>query len=145
MRRGVVLALTLGVGAFQPTAASAADGEQLYAASCAACHQADGSGVPGLAPPLRGDVWRRLGGNAREYLASVMVSGLVGVPLDGQRYVAAMPSWSYLSDEELAAIGSFVLKKLNGDKKGLATAAIREARRANLDNEALKRLRREDR
>jgi len=137
MRRIAVVLLALGTHHISV----AAEGEQLYAANCAACHQADGSGVASLAPPLRSDVWRRLGAKSSVYLASVLVSGLVGVPLDGQRYGAAMPPWSYLSDAELAAIGSYVLQTLNGEKKGVSTTSIREARDANRDNEMLKQLR----
>lgn len=139
---GIVVVSILGVGF--ASNALAADGAQLFAANCAACHQADGTGVAGLAPPLRTDVWKRLGPSSRTYLASVMVSGLVGVPLDGARYGAAMPPWSQLSDSELAAIGSFVLQKLNGEKNGLSDEAIKEARTANRDNAALRTLREGD-
>ena len=133
---GIVVAGMLATGT-----ATAADGTQLFAENCSACHQADGSGAAGLAPPLRGDQWKRLGDKSQPYLASVLVSGLVGVPLDGQRYSVAMPPWAQLSDPELVAIGSFVLQKLNGEKKGLSRAAVKEARTANRDNVALKRLR----
>jgi mono/diheme cytochrome c family protein len=121
--------------------AEAANGEQVYVENCAACHQPDGSGVPGLAPPLRGELWKRLGGRSAAYLAGVLVSGMVGVPLDGQRFGAAMPPWAHLSDPELAAVGSYVLQKLNGGKAGLGVAAVKEARKASPDVTALKKLR----
>jgi mono/diheme cytochrome c family protein len=133
---GCVLAGGLAAGS-----AVAADDQQLFVVNCAVCHQADGSGIAGLAPPLRSDVWRRLEGRAGVYLAGVMLSGLVGVQLDGQLYTAAMPPWSHLSDAEIAAIGSFVLRKLNDEKSGLDAATVAEARAANRDNAALKKLR----
>jgi mono/diheme cytochrome c family protein len=139
MRIDVVSSILVGV--LCSVNALAADGAQLFADNCAACHQADGAGFAGLAPPLRTDLWRRLGSRSRTYLASVLVSGLAGVPLDGARYGAAMPSWAQLSDVELAAIGSFVLQKLNGEKQGLNAAAIQQARTANRDNRALQSLR----
>ena len=121
--------------------AVAADEEGLFATNCAVCHQLDGSGIAGLAPPLKSDVWQRLEERAGVYLAGVMLGGLVGVPLDGQRYTAAMPPWSHLPDADLAAIGSFVLEKLNGGKKGLDAATVAEARAANRDSAALEELR----
>jgi mono/diheme cytochrome c family protein len=120
--------------------AVAAD-DQLYAVNCAVCHLADGSGIVGLAPPLKSDVWKRLDGRARPYLAGVMLSGLAGVQLDGQHYAAAMPPWAHLSDADLAAIGSFVLQNLNREQSGLDAATVAAARAANRDNAALRKLR----
>ena len=56
----------------------AADGAALYAQHCATCHQADGSGTVGLAPPLKGEHWQRLGSD-RSYLAQVITHGLSGL------------------------------------------------------------------
>jgi mono/diheme cytochrome c family protein len=134
---GVVAALLAGT-------AVATDEQLLFATNCAVCHQHDGSGIAGLAPPLKSGVWQRLDGRAGTYLAGVMLSGLVGVPLDGQHYTAAMPPWAHLSDADLAAIGSFVLEKLNGAKKGLDAAIVAAARASNRDHAALKELRAEE-
>src|SRR5690625_3115394 len=38
-------------------ASSAAGGASIYAANCAACHQATGQGLPGVFPPLAGSEW----------------------------------------------------------------------------------------
>ena len=68
-----------------------ARGEKVYAANCAACHQANGKGVPGAFPALDG---------------SQMVNG----PQDGQIAILlngknAMPPWKgSLSDTEIAAV-----------------------------------------
>lgn len=37
-----------------PGYAKADQGAELFAANCAACHQADGKGLPGAFPPLAG-------------------------------------------------------------------------------------------
>ena len=121
--------------------ASAADGEQLYASNCGICHQPDGAGAPGVAPPLRSELWQRLGPRSPRYVAGVLVSGLVGMPIDGQLYGAAMPSWAQLSDVELSVLGTFVLQKLNGAKLKVPEATIKEARAAPLDVASLKQLR----
>jgi mono/diheme cytochrome c family protein len=123
-----VLGLSISLAAAQ--AAASDEGERLYTTNCAVCHMADGAGSPQLAPPLRSELWKRLGARAPDYISSVMISGLVGVPLDGVRYAAAMPQWLQLSDAQLAAIGTHVVKKLNGTKATVTAAQVKRARDA---------------
>ncbi len=73
------------------TAELSARGEQVYAANCVACHQANGKGVPGAFPALDG---------------SQMVNGpqdsQIAILLNGKN---AMPGWkNTLSDTEIAAV-----------------------------------------
>ena len=79
--------------------AFAAEGGALFAQNCAACHQSDGSGTVGLAPPLKGEHWQRLG-QERSYLANVITHGLSGlIVVNGQRFVSSMPAFaSQLND-----------------------------------------------
>jgi len=121
--------------------ATAANGEQLFTNNCGICHQPDGAGAPGVAPPLRSDLWQRLGSRSPGYLAGVLVSGLIGMPIDGQSYAAQMPPWAQLSDAELSAIGTFILQKLNGRKLELTAATVKESRAATPDVARLKQLR----
>jgi mono/diheme cytochrome c family protein len=136
-------AARLGLALLLPASATWAgdNGKQLYETNCAICHMADGAGSPGVAPPLRNPVWKRLGSRAADYVAGVMVSGLVGVPLDGAKYFAAMPPWLQLTDAQLAAIGSYVLHELNGEKTGVTAAAVKQARDSSPSHAALKMMR----
>ena len=90
-------------------AAQAADGTALFAQHCASCHQADGAGTVGLAPPLKGDHWQRLGAD-RGYLPMVLLHGLSGpIKLGSQTFVGSMPPFgAQLDDDALAAIASHV-------------------------------------
>lgn len=108
----VVLALSLLAAASAPVAA--ADGAALYATHCAACHQADGGGTVGLAPPLRGEHWVRLAAQ-RGYLAAVLLNGLSGpIKLGTQTFVGSMPGFAaQLDDDALAAIATQV-RRLQG-------------------------------
>ncbi len=123
------------------TATAATTGAQLYASNCEMCHQPNGVGAPGVAPPLRSELWQRLGARSPDYLAGVLVSGLVGMQIDGQSYGAAMPSWTRLSDAEISTIGNFILQKLNGMKINVPEGIIKDARAAAPDLTTLKHLR----
>lgn len=96
-------------------AAQAADGQALFAQHCAICHQADASGTVGLAPPLKGAHWQRLGAD-KNYLPTVLLNGLSGaIKLEGQQsFVGNMPAFaSQLDDASLAAIANH-LRGLQG-------------------------------
>lgn len=108
MRSAWLLASVLSLCAPLTQAADAVtDGVALFAQHCAACHQADGSGTVGLAPPLQGAHWQRLGAD-RNYLAQVITHGLSGlIVVNGQRFVGSMPAFAgQLNDAQLAAIAT---------------------------------------
>ena len=87
-------------------AGAAVDGKALYAAQCAACHQATGAGLPGVFPPLDGSEWVR--GDPR-VLANILLHGVTGeITVKGSKYQGVMPAFSQLSDSELAGIASFI-------------------------------------
>ncbi len=86
-------------------AGGAVDGKALYAAQCAACHQASG-GLPGVFPPLDGSEWVQ--GEPR-VLANILLHGITGeITVKGNKYQGAMPAFPQLSDAELAGIASFI-------------------------------------
>ena len=87
-------------------AGGAVDGKALYAAQCAACHQATGAGLPGVFPPLDGSEWVQ--GEPR-VLANILLHGVTGeITVKGNKYQGAMPAFAQLSDAELAGIASFI-------------------------------------
>jgi len=74
--------------------------------NCMSCHQKDGEGVPGAYPPLAGSEW--VGGSA-EVLAGIVLHGLEGsITVLGEPYNNAMPGWGRLSDEQIAAVLTYV-------------------------------------
>lgn len=95
--------------------ACAADGKAIYDANCAACHQPDGAGAVGLAPPLAGTLGKRVATPAgRQYVPGVLISGLAGKLVSkGVTYTGIMPSWQQFSDEELAGVANYVLTAYN--------------------------------
>lgn len=109
----------------------AADGEALFKQTCAICHQVGGIGSPGLAPPLANHaLWDKLGTNGSRYVAGVMLAGMSGrLEADGVDYVGlVMPPQRQLDDEQMAAIGTYILAALNGSSETVDTQAVRQLR-----------------
>lgn len=120
----------------------AADGAKLYEAHCMACHQPDGNGAEGLAPPLAGVLAKRAQStNGREYLAQVLVSGMIGkITSRGVKYDGAMPA-ATLSDEELAAVMGYVLTTFNGVSQPMPLELFAAARARALTPTAVRQQR----
>jgi len=81
----------------------AAKGASLFGDNCAACHGAEGKGVPGTFPPLADDPVV----NAADPTAHIttVLDGLGGKELNGQKYEAEMPPFAdQLSDQGIADI-----------------------------------------
>jgi len=76
-------------------------GAQVYAQSCASCHGATGTGVPGAFPPLAADPV--VNGPGGEHIR-IVLNGLAGRTIGGTHY-GQMPSFkSQLSDAQIAAV-----------------------------------------
>ncbi len=80
-------------------------GKRIYN-NCMACHQRDGLGVPGNYPPLTGSEWVH---GAPGLLAALVLHGLEGVvEVKGETYNQVMPKWSHLTDDQVAAVLTFI-------------------------------------
>lgn len=101
---------------------SAADlakkGEQVYTATCAACHQANGQGLPNTFPPLAGSEF--VNGDANKHI-EIVLKGLTGpITVLGKPYNSAMPPQAQLSDEDIAAVVTYE-RTAWGNKGGAVT------------------------
>lgn len=87
--------------------AGAIDGAAIYSARCAACHQAGGTGLPGVFPPLADSEW--VTGKEKTLIAAVL-HGIEGpLTVKGQSYNGAMPAFAaQVNDAEMAALLSHV-------------------------------------
>lgn len=119
-----------------------ADGAKLYAANCVACHQPDGNGAEGMAPPLTGVLAKRAQSvSGREYLAQVLVSGMIGsITSRGIEYNGNMPA-ATLSDEELAVVMGYVLTTFNKVSQPLPPELFSAARSRALSPSAVRKQR----
>lgn len=83
----------------------AKSGQALYEAYCASCHKADGKGVTNTFPPLANSPL--VHGNPVPLL-HVILHGLKGKKIDTVSYESAMPSFSFLKDEEIIEIANYI-------------------------------------
>ncbi len=108
--------------------AGAADGKQVFTANCVACHQAGGTGLPGVFPPLDGSEWAT--GDQR-VLANILLHGIEGeITVKGASYKGSMPSFKQLGDDELAAVASYVRSSWSNQAPALKAEVFAAERKA---------------
>ncbi len=102
---GPALAVLVLAAAAAAGAQEGPDGAQIYQASCAACHQADGAGVPGTFPPLVDNPNL----DDTDYLRAVIVEGVSGpLEVNGVTYDGVMPALPNLTDAEVDAVITYL-------------------------------------
>ena len=108
------------------------DGEQIYMTRCMSCHQTDGKGIAGVFPPLDGTEWVE-GDKGR--LIRIVLDGLIGVTtVQDVVYSGAMPPWkSFLNDEEIAAVLTYVRGAWENDASAVTTQEVAAVRTATKD------------
>ncbi|WP_219213885.1 cytochrome c oxidase subunit II [Variovorax boronicumulans] len=95
-------------------------GEKVYAANCAACHQANGKGAGPIKP---------LDGSAKVLDADH--TDQINVLLKGQNN-GAMPSWKQLSDTDIAAVATYTKNSWSNKTGQLVQPAEVKTERAKL-------------
>ena len=82
------------------------EGRELFGQTCAGCHQLTGLGQEGLAPPLANSEWVN---GKPENIARIVLNGVTGdINVDGRTYSMEMPPLNVLTDEQLAAIFTYI-------------------------------------
>lgn len=109
---------------------SAANGGQLFAANCQACHQATGQGLAGVFPPLAGSEWV-LGDE--KVLAQILIHGLNGrIEVMGKTYQGAMPAFgTQLNDAEIAAVLTHIRSQWGNQAAAVTEATVVAGRQAS--------------
>lgn len=137
-------AIVVALALLSPVAAQGrAEGSALYTTHCVACHQPDGDGVIGLAPPIAGTLGKRAATDeGLAYLAQVLVAGLSGPILSqGQRFNGVMPPMAAQPDDDLASIMNHVLERLNASSARLSPELINKARSRTFSSAELRQWR----
>jgi len=108
--------------------ASVERGQKVYAATCIACHQADGLGVQRMNPPLVKTKWV-LGD--KKALAKIVLNGLKGgeIEIDGDDFHNPMPPQKdQLSDQQIADALTYVRNSFGNKASAVTVADVKAAR-----------------
>jgi cytochrome c oxidase cbb3-type subunit 2 len=98
------------------------EGKNLYISTCSACHQADGSGLPGAFPSLVGS--SVVNDEDPELLIRIILQGY-----DARPEYAQMPGFAdQLSDEEIAAIANHERSSWGNDAPDITTDEVKKIR-----------------
>lgn len=105
------------------------DGKLIFGAKCAACHQATGLGVAGVFPPLAGAEWVT---GDEKVLVNIVLHGINGeIEVKGHKYSGAMPAFSALGDDELAAVLSYIRSDWGNRAPAVKTETVKTLREAS--------------
>lgn len=101
-------------------------GKKVYTTYCLSCHQADGSGVPKMNPPLIKTSWV-LGDKKR--LITVVLQGMnEKIEIDDEEYENVMASHAFLKDEEIADVLTYVRNSFGNKASVVTSAEVKEVR-----------------
>lgn len=102
-------------------------GKILYTGVCAGCHQPNGAGLDGIAPPLVDSEWV-LGSPDR--VSRIVLHGVRGyIKVKGRRYQLDMPPLGALGDEPIAAVLTYLRREWGHDADPIAPEFIEAVRK----------------
>ncbi len=101
-------------------------GKAVYTQYCLTCHQADGTGVQNMHPPLTPGSWV---GNDPNELIAIMMKGLSGkIEVNGEVYKNFMPSHAQLTDEQLADVLSYIRSSFGNNFEPVTPEMVKKVR-----------------
>jgi mono/diheme cytochrome c family protein len=119
----LALAASLARGEAPPAAPA---GQQLYARHCLSCHQSDGYGVPNMQPAIKGGTWVK--GDPKALALFVLTGGFDSAGRKDAASHNVMPAFRQLSDDDLAAILTYIREKFGEGAPPVEPAVVAEAR-----------------
>jgi len=108
----------------------AAPGEDIYNIYCATCHQNDGKGATSRFPPLAQTDWVT---GDKKRLISLVLQGMEGpINVNGELYSTAMPQHSFLSDEQVAEVLTYIRSNFGNDASEVSPEEVAKVRAETL-------------
>jgi mono/diheme cytochrome c family protein len=101
-------------------------GKTVYTTFCLACHQADGSGVPNLNPPLMQTEW--VTGNKTTLIEMVLKGSRGKVEIDGETFHNTMPAQAHLTDQQIADVLTYIRNSFGNKSSSVSEKEVKAAR-----------------
>jgi mono/diheme cytochrome c family protein len=109
-------------------AASIVRGKQVYIQNCLTCHQANGTGVATMNPPLIQTTYV-LGDKAK--LITIVLNGFnEDVQINGQSYSNSMTPHANLTDQQIADVLTYVRNSFTNKASAVTIAQVKMVRAA---------------
>ncbi len=103
-----------------------ATGKQVYDTYCRACHMDNGSGVPGMNPPLAGTEWVT---GDKERLIKVVLNGLnEPIEINGETYQNAMAAHAFLNDQQIADVLTYIRQSFGNNAGAISANEVAQVR-----------------
>lgn len=101
-------------------------GKTLFTAVCATCHQVDGRGLDGLAPPLLDSEWV-LGSTER--LVRIVLQGVRGqITVLGKVHMGDMPAFGAFDDEQVSSVLTYLRREWGHAATAVDPAHVKKIR-----------------
>jgi nitrite reductase (NO-forming) len=107
-----------------------AQGKKVYTNNCSMCHQLNGEGVTGVFPPLAKSDYltKRANAKSREELIAIPRHGVTGpIKVNGVDYNSAMPGLSQMTDDEVAAVLSYISNSWGNTAPAISIEEVQKA------------------
>jgi mono/diheme cytochrome c family protein len=121
----VLMLMCAGAFAQKASKQSIEKGKLVYEQYCLTCHQVDGSGVPNLNPPL---IKTSFVSGDKKKLIGIVLKGLSDVEVNGETYSNPMPSFDFMTDEEIADVLTYVRNSFTNKGTAVTAAEVKANR-----------------
>lgn len=111
-----------------PAATTASAGQSEFETHCTVCHQADGTGMAGIYPPLAGS--ELVNAASPNRMIAIVLKGLTGpVTVKGSAYNGIMAAFeATLNDEQIASIVTYERSSWGNTGAAVTAAQVAELR-----------------
>jgi mono/diheme cytochrome c family protein len=103
-----------------------AAGKAIYSQYCVVCHQPEGTGMQNVFPPLAKS--KNVLGAKPVSIMNTLLKGMSGKEIDGEAYNGVMPSFDFLTDEQIANVLTFVRNSFGNKASAVTTAEVKAER-----------------
>lgn len=112
----------------KPSQAFMTAGKAVFEESCAACHQADGQGVPHMFPPLAHNA--NIQSSDPSSLIRIVLDGAQTAPTAARPTASAMPAYNWkLSNDQIAAVVNYARNSWGNSASAVSASQVGDMRK----------------